>query len=206
MTQVGKRDIGNPSIFDAFKRSRPASVTVDHEELSQSLFELQNTMRRAMEELAKGELTSMVQVQIVRELLNGRRTVAELAEALFGLRQGDEGYLAQYYQIDKELRLMGSRGLVSRRPFGRDKPYALTQHAVARLTMMGSVKRSLPPKAVSVGDLALYGLVMVLGVVGAWFATGGLGTDVPILVIAFAFMFAGGAAFCRFVETILRVA
>ncbi len=89
-----------------------------------------------MEELAKGELTNMVQVQIVRELLNGRRTVAELVEALFALRQGDEGYLAQYYQIDKELKLMGSRGLVSRRPFGRDKPYALTQHAVARLTMI----------------------------------------------------------------------
>ena len=169
------------------------------------MFELQNTMRRAMEQLAKGELTNIVQVQIVRELLNGRRTVAELVEALFELKQGDEGYLAHYYQIDKELRLMGSKGLVSRRLFGRDKPYALTQHAVARLTMIRGVKGRSSSKVVPRRDLLLYASVMVLGMIGAWLATGSLGSGTPLLAIAFLFMFAGGAAFARFVEAFLRV-
>lgn len=158
-----------------------------------------------MEELAKRELTNVVQVQIVEELIGGKRTVAELVTSLYGLKMGDPGYKTHYSQIHKELRQMGAKGLVSRKLLGRDKPYRLTQMAVARLTMIGSVKPSLETRALPRLDMLIYGLGLSLGVVGAWLATSRTASKPLIMALSLVLVFVGGVAFTRFIETLRRV-
>lgn len=175
---------------------------VDREEISDSLSELQRNMRRATEELAKAEMSNIRQVQIVRELLNGRRTVTELVESLYGLSQDEPGFSTHYSQVQKELRELGSKGFVSRRPFGRNKPYRLTQLAVARLTMMDGVKKGYASRVIPGIDLVLYAGVLVVGSAGAWIA---VNWETPFLIMAFTFVFLGGVAFCRFAEAMRRV-
>ncbi len=155
-----------------------------------------------MEDLAKAEMSNIRQVQIVRELLGGRRTVTELVESLYGLSQDDPGFSTHYSQVQKELRELGSKGFVSRRPFGRNKPYRLTQLAVAKLTMIDGVRRGYASRVVPGIDLVLYVVVLIVGSAGAWLA---VRWETPFLVMAFAFVFLGGMAFCRFVEALWRV-
>jgi len=175
------------------------------DELSESLRRLQADLRRSMEELAKRELTSVLQVEIAQKLIGGRRTVAELVTLLYALKVGDPGYKTHYSQVHKELRQMGAKGLVSRWPLGRDKPYRLTQMAIARLTMIGGVKPSFEARALPRTDMLIYGTGLGLGVMGAWLATRPVASKSLILVLCLALVFVGGAAFARFVETLRRV-
>jgi hypothetical protein len=156
-----------------------------------------------MEELARRELDNIVQVQIACELLNGKRTAAEMVKALFGVNQGDPGYTTHYSQIDKELCVMGSRGLVSRKPFGRDKPYMLTQSALARITLVEDVKKNLSWRFVSRIDLLLYIIVLVFGFASFWMANNSAGEIVVVLTLFF--VFTGGIAFCRFAQALIGV-
>ncbi len=138
------------------------------DELSRSLSELGERLRRGQRELAERELTNLAQVQIVQELLAGRRTVAELVRFLYSLEKGDPGFNTHYSRVRGELRQMESRGLVWRRPFGRHRPYQLTQMGIARLTMIEGVKPALATRVATRIDLVLYVSVLVLGMLSIW--------------------------------------
>ena len=174
------------------------------EELTRTLAELRNRLTRDMEILAKTQM-NMLQTAITQELLSGRRTVAELTEAIFLIKPGDAEYNTQYSRIRREIRLMESRGfVVSRKPFGRDKPYSPTQLAIARLTRIEGV-RSSSWEVFPRRDKVVYGAVIALGVILLWMTAGGAEYGVGFLALAFAFFFMGGIAFCRFIEAIGRV-
>ncbi len=158
-----------------------------------------------MDELAKREFSSVRQVEIARELIRGRRTVAELVTSLYGLKAGDPGYKTHYSQVHKELRQMGSRGLVSRRPLGRDKPYRLTQMAIARLTMIGGVKPAFETRALPKLDVLLYALGFGLGVVGVWLANTPNSSRTLVMALSLVLVFVGGMAFTRLLQTLRRV-
>ena len=118
------------------------TLRVSSEDLTRTLTELRNRLTRDMEILAKTQM-SMLQAAITQELLSGRRTVAELTEAILLTKPGDAEYHTQYSRIRREIRQMESRGfVVSRKPFGRDKPFMLTQLAIARLTRIEGVRSS----------------------------------------------------------------
>ena len=182
-------------------RTDPYPVELDDDLAGVS--EMQSAMRRSIERMAKSQLANSAQVEIVRELLYGRRTVAELTEAIYHTRQGDAGYSTQYSRIRKELRELESKGLVVRRLFGRDKPYKLTQLAVQRLAPIGEHTEG-GPGLVSKWDLALFLGVMVLGLSGLgsiWI----LNAPTPNQPLSFTFVFLGGVAFCRFLQILRKV-
>jgi hypothetical protein len=172
--------------------------------LLEALSRLRSRLRQEMDRLARSEL-NMLQAAIVEELLSGQRTVAELVATVYSVDTNQDGYITYYSRIRREIRLMESKGLVvSRKAFGRDKPYSLTQLAIARLTRMEGV-RPASWKAVPRKDLVLYAAVLGAGSILAWMATVGVEHPVRFLALAFAFVFAGGIAFCRFIESIGRV-
>jgi len=172
--------------------------------LAEVLSELRSRLTKDMDLLAKSQL-NLVQASIAQELLSGRRTVAELTEAIHTTRPGDPDYTTQYSKIRREIREMESRGLVvSQGLFGRDKPYRLTQLAVSRLTEIQAI-RTTETRAIPRIDTALYLSVMILGLllvgIVLYMETG----PMPFLALAFTFAFGGGAAFCRFIETLRRI-
>jgi hypothetical protein len=61
--------------------------------------------------------------------------------ALYSLRPGDDGYNTQYTRLRREVGDLEARGFVSRRLLGRDRPYRLTQLAVAKLTKIVTVRK-----------------------------------------------------------------
>jgi hypothetical protein len=180
------------------------SRLVGHEELSESLSRLQSRILRATEELAKAQLSSTIQVRLVLELLQGRRTVTELVESIYSVGRGGEGFSAHYYQLDSELRDLESKGIVWRRPFGRNKPYSLTQLGIARLTAIGGVRRGMGTAAFSKLDLAAFSSVVILGIVGIWMNASQSG-QAYLTPVAVAFFIASGFALSRLVESLRRV-
>jgi len=176
----------------------------DQEKLSRSISQLRLRLNRSMTELAKSQL-SMLQVSIVQELLSGRRTVAELVEAIYTVRQGDAGYGTLYSRVRREIRQMESEGLVARRLFGRDKPYTLTQLAVARLTMIEGVKPDSTRRVITRTDLIVYITVLALGVTLGEMTMTKIANPMVFLLLAFVFVFTGGISFCRFLQILRRV-
>ena len=187
-----------------FQEDAALCSLVSQEELSDSLSRLQANILKATEELAKAELTSAAQVRLVLELLQGRRTATELVESLYGVGRGGEGFSAHYYQVTSELRELESRGIVWRRPFGRNKPYSLTQLGIARLTAVKGIKRNMKARAFSRLDLAAYSSVLALSIIGAWLNEAQAG-QAYLAPVAVAFFVARGFALSRFVESLRRV-
>lgn len=167
-----------------------------------AISEIQDVMRRSIERIAKTQLANSTQVEIVRELLYGRRTIAELAEAIYHISQGDSAYSTQYSRIRKEMRELESKGLVTRRLFGRDKPYRLTRLAVQRLAPIGEPDQE--TALVSRWDLALFLGVMIIGLSGAGLLWT-LDTPTPHRPLSYIFVFSGGVAFCRFLQILRKV-
>ena len=174
------------------------------DELIESLSRVQREIARAIDDLAEANLSNAVQVRLVQELLQGRRTTTELVKMLYGLGRGDPGFSTHYYRIGLELRELESRGIVWRRPFGKDRPYALTQVGLARLTAIKGARRKLETKAVTKLDFAAYLAMVLMGAIGSWMRNSSIGEDyLPVIVTLF--FVATGFALSRFVESIRRV-
>jgi len=157
-----------------------------------------------MKELAKSEL-NLLQIEIVEELLSGRRTIAELVEAIYSLRRGEAGYGTQYSRVRREILRMESEGLVvSKGLFGRQRPYALTQLAVAKLTSIQGVETGLCLSVFPRIDLAVYGVVLALGAAAVVLA-GKETAPVLSMLATLLFVFTAGIAVTRFIQTLRRV-
>lgn len=177
-------------------------VDRDRAGAEQSLSHLRSRLRRSMKELARSEF-SLLQIEIVEELLSGRRTVAELVEAIYSISRGHEGFATHYSRVRREIRQLESKGfVVPRKLFGRDKPYALTQLAVAKLTRIEGVEPGQSQHVVPRMDYLVY-----LGAILLWIVAStvlGASGHVSTIVVA-AFFFTSGIAFCRFLQTVRRV-
>ncbi len=180
---------------------------VGKEEFSKVLVDLESRLARSTKELVDAEFRSVLQVSVVRELLAGERTMAELVEAIYGLAPGHDGYHTHYTRVRREIQRLASRGFVSRRLFGRNRPYRLTQLAVAKITHMASVRPSWAMKVLPGRDLVLF--VVALAMAGVC-ALAGTGTIIelhgyPFLLLLVLSAFCGGMAFVRFAEILRRV-
>jgi len=155
-----------------------------------------------MKELARSEF-NLLQIEIVEELLSGRRTVAELVEAIYSVSRGGEGFATHYSRVRREIRQLESKGfVVPRKLFGRDKPYGLTQLAVAKLTQIEGVEPGQSQRVVPRIDYLLYvGAILLWIAASTVLASSGY---VSTIMVA-AFFFTSGIAFCRFLQTVRRV-
>ena len=177
------------------------------DDLSKALSDLESQIAGSMKTLVEAELKDLAQVGIVRELLSGNRTSSEIVDALYGVRRGDEGFQSHYTKIRREIADLESKGFVSRRLFGRDRPYRLTQLAVARLTRMANVGPTWSTSLVPRLDLFVYGAAVCLAGICALGSMDilSLPPGPSFLVLLSTALFLGGIAFTRFVETLRRV-
>lgn len=176
----------------------------DTGDIEESLSRLRSRLTRSMMDLAKSEL-SLLQIEIVEELLLGRRTVTELVETIYSVRRGEYGFSAQYSRIRRELRELESRGfVVSKKFFGRDKPYGLTQLCVARLTSIEGVEPGTSRHIVPRIDLVLYLGVIVIGIVSRILIPRLEAPGISTILLA-CFFFTSGLAVSRFLQTLKRV-
>jgi hypothetical protein len=175
-----------------------------NERANRSLSGLRSRLDRSIRELAKSEFT-LVQVEILEELMSGRRTVEELVEAIYSVRRGETGHSTQYSRIRREVRQLESRGFVSRkRLLGRNKPYGLTTLAVAKLANIEDVQSWGPLRVVPAIDWGVYAGVLAMGIFGlAIHGTAVAHSTFTAVVLSFAF--GSGIAFTRFVQTLRRV-
>lgn len=175
-----------------------------NESANRSLSNLRSRLDRSIRELAKSEFT-LVQVEILEELMSGRRTVEELVEAIYSVRRGETGHSTHYSRIRREVRQLESRGFVCRkRLLGRDKPYGLTTLAVARLTNIEDVQSWGPLRVVPAIDWGVYAAVLAMGIAGLAIH----GTEVApsiFTALVLSFVFGSGIAFTRFAQTLRRV-
>jgi hypothetical protein len=92
--------------------------------------------------------------------------------------------------------------MVSRRMFGRDKPYSLTQLGMERLTQLQGFPT---PGILSLPDALTYAAALILGAVCAAVIITGMGAGMPITLLAFVFVFVGGSAFSRIFRALGRI-
>jgi len=175
-------------------------------ELSKNLAEVESKIARSMKTLMEGELKDIAQAGIVRELLSGSRTSSELVESLYGLKRGDEGFQSYYTKIRREIADLESRGFVSRRLFGRERPYRLTQLAVVKLTRMADLAPTWSTRLITRIDLIAYLAALSLAGTCALVSTHGI--DLPAsrwFALLLTSTFLTGIAFTRFVQMLKKV-
>ncbi len=150
------------------------------------------------------EIGDQLAIEILAQLVDGRKSTAEIVELVYGLRKGDGGFISCYSRVAREVKRLESRGLVSRKMFGRDKPYRLTELAVTNLARIGGEERQLA--LVQRSELAVYLVTIGLAVpiasqtLDLW----QLG-DVVTAVVFPCFCFFLGFSCSRVLQTIRRV-
>ena len=175
-----------------------------------SFQELRNKINGSLSELVRAQFTDLLQVEILLELLNGSRTVAELVVAIYQVGDKDPGFKTCYTRVSRTAAELRSRGLLSRSLLGKEKPYHLTQLAVARLSSFEGVKASSRGEVVPRGDLTIYVSSLSLGLVSVVAGRGIIsGTleevEILYLVIFSLFLLATGAALTRLYDAIRRI-
>jgi hypothetical protein len=176
----------------------------DNVDSIESIDKLQHRVREGVSKLKGLEIGDELAVEVLANLVEGRRTVSEIVQLLYGLRISDEGYQSCFSRVRRELRKLESKGLVSRKLLGRDKPYRLTQLAVSNLARIGGeeAQLSLIPRI----DIAAYIVTLVLSVPNAlqamnWIELAGL----PTIALLTSFCFFLGISFYGAVRSIRKV-
>jgi hypothetical protein len=150
------------------------------------------------------DIGDQLAVEILSQLVGGRKTHTEIREGIYGLIRSDEGFKSSYGRVDREIRKLESRGLVSRRLFGNDRPYRLTQLAIINLAKIGGEEQQVA--VIQRIDLVPYTATLVMAVVAFLEANGWLILpEIGTLSLFVCLGFAGGLSFGRILQTIRRV-
>ena len=77
-----------------------------------------------------------------------------MVELIYGFTRDEEGYKSSYGRVRREIEHLESKGLVSRKLFGKEKPYRLTQLAIINLARIGGEEQQ--QDLVTKTDLTIY--------------------------------------------------
>jgi hypothetical protein len=160
-------------------------------------------LRRTLRQLRSLELATPLQMEVVEKLLGGRRNLPELVELIFHQSTGDPGYKSHYMRVKRATDHLQSRGLVSTKIFGKNKPYHLTRYAVEVLTPIAGEPtryRLLPRR-----DIAIYSGTIFLIAATVLASQGESLNPSLVLLMGWASCVFIGISLCRFVEMIRRV-
>jgi len=103
----------------------------------------------------------MLDAEILDRLIDGKRTIAELVNEIYGLRRGNEGYESHCKRVRRATQSLERKGLVSTQIFGRDKPYRLTRHGVA---VLASISKDVgEPRIIGRGELSVVLFALIVG-------------------------------------------
>ncbi len=139
-----------------------------------------------------------VEIEIVRALLRGRRTVPELVETIYDLDHSSEDFHAHYMRVWRSVRELEARGIVSAPILGRDKAYRLTGHGLGLLLGISQGKRSTRTGIFSRPDVCLFALAFALGAL----YSADPGRFSPLLLV---FVFVLGVSTCRILVSLRGV-
>ena len=171
---------------------------------SESVDDLYRRVQKGVSRLKGLEIEDVVSVEILVQLLECKMTVSEIVERIYGVTSSDEGFKSSYGKVWRQIRQLESKGLVSRKVFGRDKPYRLTDLAVTNLARIGGEEKqlSLIPKT----DLSAYLATVALAVLVALQAVGWLQLgEITTIVLFPSFCFILGISFYGALRMIRRV-
>jgi DNA-binding HxlR family transcriptional regulator len=84
---------------------------------------LKERVEEGVSKLRGLDIGDQLAVEILSQLVYGRKTTTEITEGIYGLGRSDEGFKSSYTRVGRQIRQLESKGLVSRRLFGNDKPY-----------------------------------------------------------------------------------
>jgi hypothetical protein len=121
---------------------------------SENIENLHNRVRQGVSKLRGLDIGDDLGIEILSQLVDGRKSVSEIVELVYGLRRGDEGHKSCHGKVSREIKRLESKGLVSKAIFGRDRPYRLTDLAMINLARIGGHVQQIPvlPRI----DLAIY--------------------------------------------------
>ena len=122
--------------------------------------EIRRRVKDGVTNLRGLEIGDELGTEILYQLVDGRKTTSEIVELIYGLRSDDEGFKTSYGKVRREIRRLESKGLISRRLLGRDKPYRLTEFAVANLARIGGQEKQL--SLVPWYDVTIYLMTLLL--------------------------------------------
>ncbi len=166
--------------------------------------QLQRRVREGVSRLKGIEIGDELSIEVLAQPIENRKSQSEIVEGVYGLSRPDEGFKSCYTRIGRELRRLESKGLVSRKLFGRDKPYRLTQHAVINLAKIGGEEQQVP--IVPAIDIPFYLAMMTSGILVGLSVIGLI--DIPELSSIGLFGFfcvLFGISITRFAQTLRRV-
>jgi repressor of nif and glnA expression len=170
----------------------------------ESIEGIKRRVREGVSRLRGLDIGDTVAVEILAQLVESKMTVTEMVERVYGLNISDEGYHSCYSRIRRELKILESKGLVSRKLFGKEKPYRLTALAITNLARIGGEEKQLGLfSRIDVGVyLATFGSSIIIVVIAlGWFQLSELG----VLGLFGIFCFFLGAAVFGSLRAIRRV-
>jgi hypothetical protein len=172
---------------------------------SENIDELQSKVREGVSKLRGIDLGDEFGIEILSQLVEGQKSIPEIVDIVYGLQNGDEGYKSSYGRVRREIRLLESKGLVSRSLFGKEKPYRLTELSIINLARIGGEQKrqaTVIPRTDMVMYLATAGAAAPVAIlVFGWVQLSEAST---IGVFGFLCLFLG-ISLCRFVESVRRV-
>jgi len=166
---------------------------------------MRSSIQDSVKKLSTLGLASELQTEILRHLIDGRRSITELVQLIFHTSKDDQAFDAEYMKVTRAIRKLENKGLVATRIFGRDKPYRLTSHAIETLYYRGRPGES--SQLVSIKDLAIYSSTLIAGAATLsliW----GLDPSTRARWVALssgAFLYLLGVSSCRIVNLMRRV-
>ncbi len=136
-----------------------------------------------------------LQARILKELIDGNRTMAELVLSIYNLEYRDDEYRTYQSRVRRAVKKLESSGFIAKKKlFGREKPYGITVYGAERIA---SIIPDMPgPVLIGRWDYALYTVTVAIGVV-AWLLVE------PILVNLFSLLL--GMAALRSIYIVRRV-
>jgi hypothetical protein len=170
------------------------------------LVDAKHRIRKSLSHLQSLEIDSLLQAEIIVELIDGPRSSAELVEhVLHAGKEDARQYEACYARVRRAVKNLGARGYVATSILRRDAPHRLTRYAIARLADIGGGGHE-REKLVTPVDYGLASGSVAAGLLGLVIHLGQIELgDLLTGSIFAAFFFASGAALSRLASTLRKV-
>jgi hypothetical protein len=104
---------------------------------------------------------SMLEVEILSRLMEGRRTRNELVEEIFDVRKGGPDYVASYTKVRRGLEDLEGKGYVTTPLFAKERPYRITSYAMQKVASVSPDIRQ--PRLVERADPVIYAACLIVG-------------------------------------------
>ena len=165
---------------------------------------LRHRVKEGVSKLRGLDVGDQLSVEILAQLVDGRMTVSEVVERIYGLTISEGGYHSCYNRVAREIRRLESKGLVSRQLFGRDKPYRLTRLAIENLARIGGEEQQ--QSMVTRTDLASYLATLALSIPHVMRTAGWAEmAEFQTIALLVCFCFSLGFSSSRLLQTLRRV-